>query len=133
MWISNHMNANNASAEFLFQFSSPMDFSTFTYTDFIIFTVSNAFINSNNFTVSYVPIDDTHFRLIVTPQPYTYFYDATICMNSKAESATNLQFSKLNYKLSSTQVYGQSSCLLWTIPCVNLTVRPDVYNPTDVV
>jgi hypothetical protein len=85
MSISNTLSADQMSVEFLFTFTGQMDFSSFSWTNFVYFTADNPMVNPNtNFTVTYAAVDSTKFKLLVVPKATVYLSSTTICAKSKA-------------------------------------------------
>jgi hypothetical protein len=85
MSISNTLSADQMSVEFLFTFTGQMDFSSFSWSNFVYFTADNPMVNPNtNFTVTYAAVDSTKFKLLVVPKAMVYLSSTTICAKSKA-------------------------------------------------
>lgn len=99
-----------------------MDFTSFVWNDFTILNENDTMIDvMADFTILYTPVNLTTFKLKLTPNLGLYFANTTFCAVTLAEALATLQFSSDLYKLDPS-VYGQSSCLLWSIPIVNMTI-----------
>jgi hypothetical protein len=61
------------------------NFTTLTYTDFVVFNASYASLDIvNDFTVTFTQVDSTSFKLKLAPKPKVYFTNTTFCATTKA-------------------------------------------------
>ena len=65
-----------------------MDFSNFTtltYTDFVVFNLTDVTLNIvNDFTVTFTQVSTASFKLKLAPKPKVYFTNKTFCATTKA-------------------------------------------------
>jgi hypothetical protein len=60
-----------------------MDFTTFSYTSFLHFTMDIPKLNINtDFTVVYTQVDDYSFKMLITPLDSVEFRDLDFCANT---------------------------------------------------
>ncbi len=83
--MSSLVDVSQTFGEFLFVFTSPMNYTGFVYSDFVVFNSTNATFNMiNNFTVTYTTVNATSFKLKLAPKPTIYFTGTTFCATTKA-------------------------------------------------
>jgi hypothetical protein len=57
-----------------------MNFGGFNYANFLGFNCSNTSINTvSDFNIVYQMIDNTHFKLALTPKPTKYLVSSDVC------------------------------------------------------
>ncbi len=83
--MSSAVDVSQTFGEFLFVFNASMNYTGFVYSDFVVFNATNATLNMfNNFTVTFITVNATSFKLKLAPKPTIYFTGTTFCATTKA-------------------------------------------------
>jgi hypothetical protein len=83
MTITSKLLLLRTDGEFTFTFDSMMDFTTFSYTSFLHFTMDIPTLSINtDFTVVYTQVDDYSFKILITPLDSVKFKDLNLCANT---------------------------------------------------
>jgi hypothetical protein len=97
-----------------------MNYSGFVYSDFLYLTLANdSAISLSNLNISYTQVNNNQFNLNITPGNSPIFQGLNICAFTKQKSQTSLQLSK-NLTNLANSVYGQQSCLVWSLSSANI-------------